>query len=230
MPKPITCLPRFEPASGLTRRRVLGLAAASLAAGALASCNDGKFHAIDISGSMPALAFSMQRASDGKEVTQADYRGKITLVYFGYTFCPDVCPTTLSNIAAVLRALGASARHVEVLFVTVDPNRDTLPVLADYVQNFGSEIDALRGTPDQLAALARRYRVVYSVEPATKDHPYEVTHSSAIYVFDGRGAARLLVPALDQPRPDIRGTTADLQRLIDEAQPQGWLARLEQFV
>ncbi len=120
-----------------------------------------------------------------------------------------------------LRDLGPQAQHVRVLFVTVDPDRDTLPVLADYVKNFGPEVEALRGTPDQLAALARRYRVVYSVAPATQDHAYEVTHSSAIYVFDATGAARLLVPSLAAARPDIKGTTADLRRLIDEAHSPG---------
>lgn len=201
------------------------LAAASSAC-LLAGCDDGKFHAIDVSGSSPALAFTMTRAGDGKQVTQKDYRGQIVLLYFGYTFCPDVCPTTLTNVDDVLRRLGADAKHVRVLFVTVDPNRDTLSVLADYVKNFGSHVDGLRGTPDQLAALARRYRVVYSVEPATTTHPYEVTHSSAIYVFDGTGAARLLVPSLASTPPDIKGTTADLKRLVEEGNPPGFLTRL----
>ena len=206
----------------------MGLVAASLGACMLGGCNDGTFHSIDISSSSPSLAFTMTRAADGKEVTQKDYRGQIVLLYFGYTFCPDVCPTTLTNVDDVLRGLGPEAQRVRVLFVTVDPNRDTLPVLADYVKNFGAHVDGLRGTPDQLEALTRRYRVVYSVEPATKTHPYEVTHSSAIYVFDKTGAARLLLPSLDARR--IEATTADLKHLAEEVHPPGLLTRLMRMV
>lgn len=207
------------------------LFAACLSLALLSGCGDSaKWHAIDVSGTLPALSFTMTRAEDGRPVTEADYRGKIVLLYFGYTNCPDVCPTTLSNIHDVLTRLGADARSVRMLFVTVDPNRDAAPLLATYVKDFGSEIDGLRGTPDQLAAMARRYRVVYSVTPATGDHPYAVTHSSAIYVFDGSGAARLIVASLSSTTPDIAGTTADLRRLAEEHHPPGLLARLEQWI
>jgi protein SCO1 len=205
--------------------------AAGLCLVLLAGCGDStKWHSIDVSGSLPPLSLTMIRAADGKEVTQADYRGRIVLLYFGYTFCPDVCPTTLSNIAEILTRLGPQAQRIRVLFVTVDPNRDTPAVLAAYVKNFAPQIDGLRGTPDQLAALARRYRVVYSVTPATEDHPYEVTHSSAIYVFDGSGAARLIIASLASTTPDIAGTAADLKRLVAEAHPPSLLARLLQLL
>ena len=101
-----------------------------------------------------------------------------------------------------------------MLFVTVDPNRDSAGAWP-YVTNFAPQIDGLRGTPDQLAALARRYRVAYSVTPASGNHPYEVTHSSAIFVFDGSGAARLLFASLASTTPDVAGTTADLKRLVE---------------
>jgi protein SCO1/2 len=238
MPKSIICL-RTSDESGTSRgmpprpvrRRFAGVMGACLALALLAGCGDGgKWHAIDVSGSLPALSFVMTRAVDGKPVTQAEYRGKVVLLYFGYTNCPDVCPATLSNAHDVLTRLGPEARDVRVLFVTVDPNRDTPPLLAAYVKNFGAEIVGLRGTPDELAALARRYRFVYSVTPATEDHPYEVTHSSAIYVFDGAGAARLIVASLASTTPDIAGTTADLKRLVEAAHPPGLLARLESWV
>ncbi|MGH7014314.1 MAG: SCO family protein [Stellaceae bacterium] len=217
--------------SSLSRRQALGLVGTGLSAVLLAGCNDdSQWHAMNIAGSTPALAFTMTRAADGKTVTQADYRGEIVLLYFGYTYCPDICPTTLANVAEILKRLGPEAMHIRVLFVTVDPNRDTLPVLAQYVKDFAPEIDGLRGTPDQLAALARRYRVVYSVEPTTKDHPYEVTHSSAIYVFDGSGAARLLIPSLATTKPDIAGTTADLRRLVEAKHPPSLLTRLLRLV
>jgi protein SCO1/2 len=187
-------------------------------------------HALDVSASSPSLAFTMTRATDGKQVTQVDYRGRVVLLYLGYTFCPDVCPTTLSNIADALKQLGPEASAVRVLFVTVDPGRDTLPVLAQYAANFAPEVESLRGTPDQLAALARRYRLVYSVTPGTREHPYEVTHSSAIYVFDRSGAARLLVSSLGSATPDIEGLTADLRRLIEEPGQPGFLARLQRWL
>jgi protein SCO1/2 len=212
------------------RPGMIRLVAAALCFALLAGCGDGaKWHSIDVSGSLPALSLTLTRASDSKEVTEANYRGRIVLLYFGYTLCPDACPTTLSNIAEILTRLGPQARQVRVLFVTVDPNRDTPTVLAAYVKNFAPQVEGLRGTADQLAALARRYRVVYSVTPATKDHPYEVTHSSAIYVFDGSGAARLIIASLATSTPDIAGATADLQRLVEEAHPGGLVARLRRL-
>jgi protein SCO1/2 len=207
----------MNPQSVLTRRRTLQLFAAGLGTALLGGC-EGKadWHGVDVSGASPSLSFTMARTPDGKELTEADFRGRVVMLYFGYTFCPDVCPTTLANIAEMLINLGPEAERVAVLFVTVDPNRDTLPVLAEYVHNFAPQILGLRGTPDQLAALARRYRLVYSVSPAAKDHPYEVTHSSAIYMFDGTGAARVLVPTLATGDADITGVEADLKRLLAE--------------
>jgi protein SCO1/2 len=213
-----------------TASRRKGLAA-GLALVLLAGCGDAaKWHAVDVSGSLPPLSFSLTRSDDDKRVTEADYRGKVVLLYFGYTQCPDECPTTLANAAEILIRLGADARHVRMLFVTVDPNRDTAPVLSAYTRNFAAEIEGLRGTPDALAVLARRCRVLYSVEPATKDHPYEVTHSAGVYVFDRWGEARLITAALDTAKPDIAGTAADLRRVIAEARPTGPLAWLRQWL
>ena len=139
----------------------------ALVAGLLAGCSDSgePWHATNMKGTMPDLAFTMTRASDGKDVTADDFKGKVTLLYFGYTFCPDVCPTTLANVGAILKKLGADAEQARVLFVTVDPDRDTLAVLKSYAALFAPQVVGLRGTPDQLAALARRYRVSYSVTP-----------------------------------------------------------------
>jgi len=225
--------PRWSRA--VTRRFVLGLAGLGLAAGLLAGCGgDETWHGTDITGSSPALELRMTRARDGREVTAADYRGKVVLLYFGYTYCPDVCPLTLSNIASVLDRLGteadadadADADKVRVLFVTVDPTRDTLPILAAYAANFAPQIEALRGTEDQIAVLARRYRIAYSVAPETEDHPYEVSHSSAVYAFDGSGAARVLYASLAGAEPDIAGIAADLARLTGEAPSDSLVGRL----
>ncbi|HTT79265.1 MAG TPA: SCO family protein [Stellaceae bacterium] len=211
----------------LGRRRFLGVAGAGALLLPLAACGGGdpKWHSIDVTGTLPALSFTMTRAEDGKQVTQSDYHGKVVLLYFGYTNCPDICPTVLSHLSSIFDRLGPDAHQLRMLFVTVDPNRDTLPILAKYVRNFSADIDGLRGTPDALAELARRYRAVYSVTPAEDGHPYEVTHSSAIYVFDRSGRARLIIASMASNKPDIAGTTADLRRLI-QGHPPGLLARL----
>ena len=146
----------------------------------------------DISGVMPTLAFVMTRANDGARVDAASYRGKEVLLYFGYTHCPDECPTTLSNLAAALKQLGTEATDVRVLFVTVDPARDTIPVLKKYVNAFAPQVDGLRGSDNAIAALARRYRVIYSVASATPQHDYEVMHSDSLFMFDKSGRARLV--------------------------------------
>ena len=148
----------------------------------------------DISGAMPALDFQMQRASDGKPVTGRDYRGRITLLYFGYTNCPDVCPATLSNLALMLEELKGA--NITVLFVTVDPARDTLRILTQYAHAFTPQMQGLRGTPNQLADLARRYRVAYSV---TQGPPYEVMHSGAVFFFDKTGKVRFVTTDTSNP-------------------------------
>jgi protein SCO1/2 len=200
--------------TGSPRRAARLFVGLAMMTGLLAGCGkEEAWHSTNLKGAMPPLAFTMTRASDSKEVTAADFKGKVVLLYFGYTFCPDVCPTTLANIDKILTRMGDKADQVRVLFVTVDPNRDTLDVLKSYTELFAPEIVGLRGTPDQLAALARRYRVSYSVTPATKDEPYDVAHSSAVYVFDKSGAIRLLMSSLSSPKPDIDGGTADLERL-----------------
>jgi protein SCO1/2 len=169
------------------------------------------WHATDITGAMPTLALSMTRANDGKPVTAKDYRGKITLLYFGYTHCPDICPTTLANLSDMLQQLGSRADGVRILFVTVDPARDTDAVMHDYVKAFAPQIDGLRGSDDALVALARRYRVAYGVTPASGKNPYTVMHSDAVFFFDNSGHARLVATSTD----DTRGITSDVRRLLD---------------
>lgn len=214
----------------LHRRNLLALAAGVLVLPAAGCDRKTQWHESDISGSLPPLSFSMIDANSGKPVTAADFRGKVTLLYFGYTLCPDFCPTTLTNLADVLKKLGAQASDVRVLFVTVDPNRDSLPVLKQYVSLFAPQMVGLRGTPDALATLARRYRVAYSVTPARDGHSYEVTHSSIVYVFDQSGNARLLVDSMATQKPDVVGTEDDLRTLIAQHGSPGVLQRIEQIV
>ncbi len=215
----------------LARRRITLAAVFALAAFTLAACSRPQpWHGVDISGSLPRLSFTMTRANDGKIVTAADYRGKVVMLYFGYTFCPDICPTTLANIALILKRLGPQAAHVRFLFVTIDPNRDTLAALKRYTALFAPEMDGLRGTPDEIAELARRYRVTYSVHPGGGGKPYTVSHGAAIYAFDTTGRARVLLPIETVPHPDLAGTAADLTRLIDESAPKGFLGWLRQML
>ena len=147
----------------------------------------------DVQGHLPDLKFSMTNDL-GQPVTAADYRGKVVLLYFGYTHCPDVCPLTLVHLHTVLQKLGKDADDVRLLFVTVDPTRDTVPALHQYVTAFDPRVVGLTGTQDAIAQLAKRYRAFYKPEPAkaSSSDDYEVTHSSAIYVFDREGHARLL--------------------------------------
>lgn len=214
----------------IQRRRLVILVAGTLLLPIAACDRKGQWHETDVSGSLPPLAFSMTDATTGAPVTAADFRGKVTLLYFGYTLCPDFCPTTLTNLASALQQLGPHANQVRILFVTVDPNRDSLSVLKQYVALFAPQIVGLRGTPDHLASLARRYRVAYSVTPAQNGRPYEVTHSSIVYVFDQDGNARLLVSSMATQKPDVAGTADDLQTLITQHQQPDLLQRIEQIV
>jgi protein SCO1/2 len=197
----------------------------------LAACShDLSPQDVSIAGLVPPLSLSMQDVNTGKPVTAADFRGRVTLLYFGYTNCPDVCPATLYNVDKILRRLGPLATRINFLFVTVDPDRDTPAVLSQYASLFGPNISGLRGNADQLFSLARRYRVVFSVTKPTKTTPYEVTHSAAIYVFDAKGQAQFLIAGLDTTAPDIPGITADLRHLILAEAPLSWLQRLENFI
>jgi protein SCO1/2 len=166
---------------------------AALAFVLLASCTaHPQWQLDDVQGHLPDLKFSMTNDL-GQPVTAAAYRGKVVLLYFGYTNCPDVCPLTLVHLHTVLQEMGKAADDVRVLFVTVDPARDTVPVLHQYVTAFDPRVVGLTGTQDAIAQLAKRYRAFYKPEtPNGKAGDYDVTHSSAIYVFDREGRARLM--------------------------------------
>jgi protein SCO1/2 len=174
---------------------------ASLAALALAACSSGgpHFHLQNVTGLLPRLKFALTD-QDGRPVTASDYRGKIVLLYFGYTHCPDACPTTLTTLSEALRRLGPEAQRVRVLFVTVDPARDTAAVMKRYVGAFGPEFVGLRGDDDALTVLSKRYRIAYHREPPDRNGYYAVDHSSAVFIFDASGEARLLAQETDDPR------------------------------
>jgi protein SCO1/2 len=128
----------------------------------------------------------------GHAVTDASYRGRWMLVYFGYTFCPDVCPTELQTISAALDKLGPQAAQVVPLFITVDPERDTPAALADYVKLFDDRLIGLTGTPQQIAAVARAYRVYYAKVTPKDSTSYLMDHSSFVYLVGPDGQLRAL--------------------------------------
>jgi protein SCO1/2 len=152
----------------------------------LAGCGKPGWHMTDISGGSPRLDFHLNRASDGARVSGAAYRGKLVALYFGYTQCPDICPAALADLTDVARRVGPD---LQILFVTVDPDRDTRAVLNQYSHAFTPQMDGLSGSANDLADAARRYRVAYSVK---KGPPYEVMHSNAVFFFDRDGKARLV--------------------------------------
>ena len=134
--------------------------------------------------------------SNGKPVTDRDFRGKYLLVYFGYTFCPDVCPTTLNEITTTLDSLGAKAARVQPLFVTVDPQRDTPAVLRTYTAVFSPRLIALTGTQEQIAAIEKEYRVYAAVHrTGNGSNDYTMDHSSIIYLMDPDGRFLAPIPA-----------------------------------
>jgi protein SCO1/2 len=179
--------------------------AALLFALLLAGCGKSGFHMTDISGAMPKLDFHMTRASDGAAVTGADYQGKLVVLYFGYTHCPDVCPATLANLADMLGKV--KSPDVRVLFVSVDPARDTSAALKKYAAAFSPQIEGLTGSDNALADLARAYRVAYSVTPGP---PYTVMHSNAVFFFDKTGKTRLVTTDTG----DTAAMAEDVERLL----------------
>ena len=182
---------------------------------ALAGCdrlvgNDGPVR--NVAGLVHPLEFAMTDDT-GRAVRASDFRGEPVLVYFGFTHCPDVCPTTLARLSQAARVAGP--RKLRILFVTVDPARDTPEQLAAYARAFGPRVTGLRPSEDELEDLARRYRVSYSRGKPDANGEYEVMHSSGVFAFDAEGHARLLLlpgaseadieAALGRLGPDSRG-------------------------
>jgi protein SCO1/2 len=175
-------------------RRLILLAVAALLSGCDAGPGDPgpkpAFKGVDITGADYAKELNLPDA-DGKPRRLDDFKGKVTVVFFGYTQCPDVCPTTLIELAQVKKALGADGDRVQGVFVTVDPERDTPELLKAYVANFGADFVALRGTPDETKAAAKNFKVFYNKAPGKTASSYTVDHTAGSYVFDAQGRVRL---------------------------------------
>ena len=177
----------------MDRRHLLQAAAAIAAAPLLlAACGERKpqFNAVDLTGADYAKDFQLPD-TDGKVRSLKDFRGKAVVVFFGYTQCPDVCPTTMADIAQAKKLLGADGAKVQGIFITIDPERDTPELLKAYVANFGPDFVALRGTPEQTAAVAKDFKVYYKKVEGKTPGSYTMDHSAASFVYDPEGRLRL---------------------------------------
>ena len=175
----------------------------------LAHCSKHEFNNIDISGAEYAREFSLTDTS-GRHRTLADYRGKIVIVFFGYTQCPDLCPATLAELAQVRRSLGPDSSRIQVLFVSLDPARDTPQLLARYVPGFDPTFVGLYGTEPEIEATAREFRIFYQKVAGSTPTNYTLDHTAGCYVFDAQGRVRLFVRG--QARPEE--IASDLKRLL----------------
>ena len=197
------------------RRSLLAgvLAAASLALAGCGREGAGGFQAVDITGADYAKALALPDVH-GRPRTLDDFKGRVTVVFFGYTQCPDVCPTPMHEVAQAKQALGAQGAKVQGVFVTVDPERDTPQVLEAYVRNFNPEFVALRGTPEQTRAAAKEFKVFFSKVPG-KDGGYTIDHTAGAFVFDTQGRVRLFTRYGLGPE----ALQKDLKKLLDEPVP-----------
>ncbi|MFL9608786.1 SCO family protein [Methylobacillus sp. Pita2] len=159
----------------------------------LVACGPGKqeleLYGVDISDRELDGAFTLTD-HQGQVRRLEDFKGKVVVLFFGYTHCPDVCPTTMLSLANAMKLMGDKAQDVQVLFVSVDPERDTREVLAQYVPFFDARFIGLNGTPEQLKRVAKNYKVVYAKRPAEDGDAYTVDHSTGVYVVDREGKVR----------------------------------------
>ena len=169
-----------------------------------------QFSHTDITGADFAREFELT-SHHGQSVRLADFKGKVVVLFFGFMHCPDVCPTTLSELNVVMERLGANAKHVQVLFVTVDPERDTLENLSSYMGAFNPDFLGLSGTADEIATVTQEFKVIYQKVEGSMSDTYSVDHSAGTYVFDGDGQVRLFVPYGANPDE----LTSDILQLIE---------------
>jgi len=176
----------------MNKRDMLKLLAAGGASLGLAGCmqNKASFNAVDITGADYAKGFTLKDAN-GATRTLADFKGKVVVLFFGYAQCPDVCPTTMTEMTQVKQQLGADAGKLQVVFVTVDPERDTPEVMKAYMGAFDPSFVALIPTPEQLTAVAKDFKIYYKKSEGKTPTSYSMDHSAASYVYDPEGRLRL---------------------------------------
>jgi protein SCO1/2 len=207
-------------------RRISAVVLSLVLACLLAACTEPKpaaFRNTDISGAEFGRSLAGLRDQRGKAAALADFQGKAVLVFFGYTSCPDVCPTTLTRLAAVMKQLGSDADRVQVLLVTLDPQRDTPERLAAYVTGFYPSFIGLSGDMPATEAAAKEFKVVFARRKAGENSPhghshdhgqvadgYVIDHSTGTYVFDPAGRIRLYV----KDDASVDAIAADLKTLL----------------
>ncbi len=217
----MTSSPSLAAVPGRRRIVLAGLAAALLAgcdrggaggSGSTPSSSSPAFKGVDITGAQYARQLALTD-QDGRQRTLADFKGKVTVVFFGYTQCPDVCPTTMADLAQIRKQLGAAGDRLQGVFVTVDPQRDTPEVLKAYMGSFDPSFVALRGTPEQTAAAAKEFKVYFEKVPGATAGSYTVDHTAGSFVFDRDGRVRLF-ERYGEPTEQLAG---DLKVLLGSA-------------
>lgn len=177
----------------------------------LTGCFDHNWQTNDIADVMPALEFDLVDES-GEAVRAEELSGKPTLLFFGFTHCPDVCPTTLTRLSAAIKRLDEAQRdEVQVLFVSVDPARDTPDVMKRYTEAFGPQFIGLTGERARIDALTNRYRVTYEYGEKDARGNYNVSHSSSVFAFDNQGEARFMISDIDS----MDAIVGDLSYLVE---------------
>ena len=167
------------------------------------------FRGVDITGAEYARTLAMPD-QNGQPRSLADFKGKVTVMFFGYTQCPDVCPTTMVELAQVKKALGKDGERVQGLFVSIDPERDTPEILKAYMASFAPTFVALRGTPEQTLAAAKEFKVFYAKVPGKTEGSYTMDHTAGSYILDGNGNVRLF----ERYGGGVDALTADLKALL----------------
>ncbi|MDT7516613.1 SCO family protein [Rhodoferax mekongensis] len=196
------------------RSAIQFIAAGALLAGAggmLSACSESKpkFSSVDVTGASYAKDFELTD-HNGKVRHLADFKGKVVVMFFGYTQCPDVCPTSMAELAEVKKALGADGDKLQGLFVTVDPARDTPEVLKGYMENFDPTFLALYTTPEKLEALAKDFKVYYKRVNGQTPTSYTMDHSAGSYIYDTQGNLRLFT----RYGSGAQVLAADIQQLL----------------
>ena len=177
----------------------------------LQSCNKpNHWNASDVTGMMPDLEFTLTGTA-GEAVTARSLQGKPLLLFFGFTNCPHVCPTTLTRLSMLMKKLGTQADDIQIALVSVDPERDTPEVMKTYTASFGHWLLGPTGPEDALTRLRKSYGVYAAMESSDSEGTYNVMHSTAIFAFDAKGRIRLLISDID----DIDAVASDLKQLID---------------
>ena len=195
-------------------RRILLVAALAVLTGCDKPVGSGPkaaFRGIDITGAEYARSLSLTD-QHGQARTLEQFKGKVTVVFFGYTQCPDVCPATMAELAQIKKALGKDGDRVQGIFVTVDPQRDTQDILKNYMASFDPNFVALRGTTEQTKAAAKEFKVFYALTPGKTEGSYTVDHTAGSFVFDAKGKVRLFV----RYGSGVEALTADLKTLLAE--------------